>query len=766
MMKHRNQLVGVVSFVPIILIYSISDGQTAQNREAEQMKSNRVWKIPTNAPLLTKWARDVSPLNVHPEYPRPQMVRDEWMNLNGLWEFAESRSGEDPPVGRALDGQILVPFPTESALSGVMKNMERIWYRRTFTLPKEWAKRRVILHFGAVDWEAAVYLNGKHIGKHRGGYDAFCFDITDALKKNGPQELLVGVYDPSDDGEQPRGKQVCNPEGIWYTPSSGIWQTVWLEPVAIDHITGLVIRPDLDEKCLRLTVNVSGDSANEEIRAVATDAGREVGAATGKAGAEIRIPLSDFKLWSPSNPFLYDLKFELIRSGRSVDEVKSYLGMRKIEIAKDEQGVNRILLNGKFVMLVGPLDQGFWPDGLYTAPSDEALRFDIEMTKRLGFNMTRKHVKVEPERWYYWADKLGLLIWQDMPSGNSQTPESKKQFEMELAQMVETHRNHPSIIMWVIFNEGWGQYDTERLTEWVKQIDPTRLVNNASGWTDKNVGDVKDIHSYPAPKAPPAESDRAIVLGEFGGLGLAVDGHTWKKEHWGYQGMVNAEHLTSRYETFMRTVYQLKGNPGLCAAIYTQITDVEVECNGLLTYDRAVVKPDMERIAAVNQGDFSKVPPPPILKMIVPTSEQQGQQWQYTLQKPEDSWCKPEFDASQWKPGFGGFGTEGTPGAIVRTEWKTPDIWLRCDVTLPDEKFMSLQFRLHHDEDAEIYINGVLAGTFTGYSTEYEEYPLTAERRSALKPGRNTIAVHCRQTGGSQYIDVGIVDVVPAKTAK
>ncbi|MCX6133764.1 MAG: hypothetical protein NTU47_08130 [Ignavibacteriales bacterium] len=721
------------------------------------------WKIAAGAPLLTRWAKDVAPANPLPEYPRPQMVRENWLNLNGLWEFAVGKVGEDAPIDRELKEKILVPYPIESALSGVMKHADRVWYRRTVTLPKKWGGRNVVLHFGAVDWEATVFVNGIMVGKHQGGYDPFSFDITSALKKEGTQDIIVGVFDPSDQGDQPRGKQVLKPGGIWYTPATGIWQTVWLEPVSADHIADLLIVPDVDEKKVRVTVRSTGDAAAQKVRLLVLNEGKQAVETEGNVGEEILLPIKSPKLWSPSHPFLYDLKVELIQHGHTVDAVKSYFGMRKIEIAPDSHGVNRIMLNGEFVMQVGPLDQGFWPDGIYTAPTDKALRYDIEMTKKLGFNMARKHVKVEPDRWYYWADKLGLIVWQDMPSGNNKTDESKKQFELELEKLIQTHCNHPSIVMWVVFNEGWGQYDTERLSAWVKQLDPSRLVNNASGWTDKNAGDVLDIHNYPTPQSPKPDPKRAIVLGEFGGLGLAVDGHTWKKEHWGYQGMANAEQLTSRYERFMKQVYAFKDSPGLSAAIYTQTTDVEVECNGLMTYDRAIVKPDLQRVAAVNKGDFSRIPPPPIVKVLVPTSEQEGRAWKYTMDKPAESWSKSDFDDNGWKSGVGGFGTKETPGAIVRTEWKTPDIWLRTEISMPAAKATSLHFRIHHDEDAEIFINGVPAGSAGGFSMEYEEMPIAPAGIKALKSGKNTIAVHCRQTKGGQYIDLGIVDFLPAK---
>jgi len=724
--------------------------------------SSAAWK-PAEGPLMTRWAKDVSPDKVHPEYPRPQMVRKDWQNLNGLWDYAIV--AKDAPQPEKYDGHILVPFPVESALSGVMKEVgpeKCVWYHRTFVTPNLDGGKRLLLHFGAVDWEAAVYLNGEKIGEHRGGYDAFSFDITDALKDGGAQELIVGVFDPTDKGSQPRGKQVLNPGGIMYTAVTGIWQTVWLEPVGAAHVGRMVLTPDVAGKCLRLKVEASGDGDALTVEAVATDGGKEVGKVSGKANAELCLAVPDAKLWSPDTPYLYDLKVQLCANGKVLDSVASYFGMRKIEIGKDDKGVTRMLLNGSFLMQVGPLDQGWWPDGLYIAPTDEAFEYDVAITRKLGMNMARKHVKVEPDRWYYWCDKLGLMVWQDMPSGNNATPESKKQFEVELQRLVEGRRNHPSIIMWVVFNEGWGQYDTERLTAWVKEMDPSRLVDCASGWTDKNCGDVHDIHSYPNPKCPPTEEKRAAVLGEFGGLGLGIEGHTWKKEHWGYKGMADRDELTASYERLLQAAYKLKDTAGLSAAVYTQTTDVEVECNGLLTYDRAIVKPDLERVAAVNRGDFSRMPPPPSVKQVVPTSEEKAAEWRYTFDKPADDWTKTGFDDAAWKKGPGGFGTRETPGAVVGTEWNTPDIWLRREITMPDGPFRKLSLRVHHDEDAEIYINGVLAGKFPGFTSEYVEAPLTPEGAAALKPGKNTIAVHCRQTGGGQFIDIGLVDVVPA----
>ncbi len=718
---------------------------------------------PAKGPLMTRWAKDVSPENAHPEYPRPQMVREAWQNLNGLWQYAIAAEGEAPPVGKDLTDEILVPFPIQSALSGVMKPADRLWYRRTFTVPEAWKGGRVLLHFGAVDWEATVYVNGKKAGDHRGGYDAFTLDITDALKGSGRQELIVGVFDPTNSGNQPRGKQVAKPRGIWYTAVTGIWQTVWLEPVPETHIDRLVITPDVDKKCLRLTVETAGEAPDLAVEAVATDGGTQVGKASGKAGAELSLPVKAPKLWSPDSPHLYDLTVELKHKGKTVDAVSGYFGMRKIEIGKDDKGVTRMLLNGKFVFQMGPLDQGWWPDGLYIAPTDEAFKYDVEITRKLGFNMTRKHVKIEPDRWYYWCDKLGLLVWQDMPNGNNKTPESKKQFEKELRALVEGHRNHPSIIMWVVFNEGWGQHDTERYAKLVKELDPGRLVSGVSGWADKKCGDILDVHSYPNPKGARPEPTRAAVQGEFGGLGLGVPGHTWKKQHWGYRGMADREALTAGYERVLRTIYEMKDSMGLSGAIYTQITDVEVECNGLLTYDRAVVKPDLERVAAVNRGDFSKVPPPPIVKTVVPTSEKKAQPWRYTFTEPGAGWFKPGFDDSGWKTGPGGFGTKTTPGAVVGTVWNTADIWLRREVTIPEGDYTRLGLRIHHDEDAQVYINGVKAADLKQYVAEYQVRPLNEKGRAALRPGKVVLAVHCRQTKGGQFIDLGLVDVIPSK---
>ncbi len=723
---------------------------------------------PAKGSLMTRWAKDVKADKPHPEYPRPQMQREKWMNLNGLWQLSFAGKDEAVPTGKDLPERILVPFPVESALSGMMKHADRLWYRRFFTVPKEWAGQRVLLHFGAVDWEAKVWVNDKELGSHRGGYDAFHFDITDALKKDGEQEVIVGVWDPTDAGKQPRGKQVRKPGGIFYTPTTGIWQTVWLEPVPRTSIEGLHIIPDIDAKQVTIHTTLRGDKIKHRLQAVARDGGKVIAKQAGTSGSTLVLTLPEPKLWSPDQPFLYDLAIDLYgentQPNQKIDSVKSYFGMRKISVGPDKEGVTRLLLNNQFVFQVGPLDQGFWPDGLYTSPTDEALKYDIEITKKLGFNMTRKHVKVEPERWYYWCDKLGLLVWQDMPSGDKsirpsdpdleRSPESAKQYERELQRMIDGLRNHPSIVTWVVFNEGWGQFDTVRITEWTKKYNPSRLVDCASGWADRPVGDMHDIHVYPGPGSPQPEPKRAAVLGEFGGLGLGVDGHTWEKKTWGYRPAKGKDDLTRKYERLLQGAYKLKDKPGLNAAVYTQITDVETEANGLLTYDRAVIKVDLERVAAANRGDFARVPRQVV---VVPTSKERGLSWRYTFDKPAEGWFKTDFKDTNWKEGVGGFGTHKTPGAVVRTVWDTPDIWLRRTFELPANAPKELHLLLHHDEDAEIYVNGILAAKVGGFVSDYEEVEIRPEALAALKPGQNTLAIHCKQTGGGQYIDAGLI---------
>ena len=561
---------------------------------------------------MTRWADNVSPEAVKERpYPRPQMKRAHWQTLNGLWDYAiTGRSQEQQPS--MYDGQILVPFPVESALSGVMERVGEdhlLWYRHTFEVPSEWnSEGRMLLHFGAVDWDAIIYLNGERVGRHRGGFDPFTIDITEALKPSGEQELAVRVYDPTDAGNQPRGKQVKEPGGIYYTPVTGIWQTVWLEPVPQVSIRDMKLVPDLEEEVLRVTAERGEEaSGSYQVEAVAhrrdgTVAGRVRGPLGGRG---VAIEMDDPRPWHPDDPYLYDLDVRLLDAdGAVVDEVDSYFGMRDIGVEEGPDGKPRIMLNGEFVFQVGPLDQGYWPDGLYTAPTDEALAYDLKATKRLGFNTTRKHVKVEPARWYYLADSLGLMVWQDMPNADNRTAASKRQFERELSQLVNDFYNHPSIIAWVVFNEGWGQFDAVRLANKVEAQDSSRLTVDVSGWQTQGAGDIIDVHRYQGPVAVPPQGERASIVGEFGGLGLPIEDHLWQEgSNWGYEGTFETRGgLLNAYERRMKRLWHSKETAGMSGGIYTQLTDVEVEVNGLLTYDRDVTKASQERIAAVNQG--------------------------------------------------------------------------------------------------------------------------------------------------------------------
>ncbi|MGV9886828.1 PA14 domain-containing protein [Streptomyces sp. NPDC003395] len=554
--------------------------------------------------LRTPWADRVDPDRPLPEYPRPQLTRDAWLNLNGRWQFAAARAGERPPTGRDLPERITVPYPVESQLSGLERHEDRMWYRRTFTVPAGWhigSGKRLRLNFGAVDWQAEVYVNGTKVTEHRGGYDRFSADVTDALKPGRTQELIVGVYDPTDaaGGENPPlGKQRLDPSGIWYTPTSGIWQTVWLEPVAPDHVDALKLTPDLTRDTL--TVEPQGVRAGVPVTATAYAQGRPVATARGRTGAPLTLTIRDPHLWSPDDPFLYDLKVTV-----GQDRVGSYFGMRSVGVQKID-GVPRTMLNGSPVYLMATLDQGFWPDGLYTAPTDEALAYDLKVHKRLGFNSVRKHIKVEPDRWFYWADRLGLLVWQDMPAttaGVNPGEAARAEYEREMRQIIDEHVSSPSVIMWVTFNEGWGQYDEARIADQAKAWDPTRLVNGMSGLNlgrDGGTGDVMDEHGYPSPALPPhPDGERALLSGEYGGLGLAVPGHAWPVQ----QSYVDVDPATytDDYLAKLAEVRALacRGGNG---AVYTQITDVEGELNGLLTYDRRVLKPDADRLRAAHRA--------------------------------------------------------------------------------------------------------------------------------------------------------------------
>lgn len=564
---------------------------------------------------MSAWAGNVDAVHPLPEYPRPQLVREGWQNLNGLWDYAIV-PGRLEVMPEQYEGKLLVPYPVESALSGVGKTVGKdssLWYRQVVSVDKAIRKQRVLLHFGAVDWQCEVYVNGQQAGSHEGGYDPFTIDITPYLKKGAQQEIVVGVWDPTDEGPQPNGKQVVRPRGIWYTPVTGIWQTVWLEGVPETHIAATKHTPDIDTGTLTVQTTVDGVRDGDQVRVSAWKDGTQITEETVAAGGDATLKIANAALWSPASPTLYDLKVAVLRNGKVVDEVDSYFAMRKISMAKDANGIQRMMLNNEFVFQYGPLDQGWWPDGLYTAPTDEALRFDVEKTKDMGFNMIRKHIKVEPARWYYHCDQLGLLVWQDMPSGDlggnhwdmrpgltagrqhdkDRSAASEAIYRKEWKAIMDALHNFPSIVVWVPFNEAWGQFKTEEITEWTMAYDPSRLVNSASGGNFFPTGHILDIHNYPDAVMPRPElfgDKQILVLGEFGGLGLPMEGHTWQdKDNWGYQSFKNVDELKARYQGLVNDLARLIPL-GLSAAVYTQTTDVEIETNGLMTYDRAVVK--------------------------------------------------------------------------------------------------------------------------------------------------------------------------------
>ena len=597
-------------FLIIALMILFTGVITAQKAE---------WKIAGDK-IVTQWAGKVDPISPLPEYPRPLMVRNEWKSLNGLWDYSITTFSASKPT--SYQGKILVPFAVESALSGVRKNVGKdsiLWYRTSFAIPSTMKEKNILLHFGAVDWKTDVYLDGTKIGDHQGGYDPFTFDITPYIKKGNQHSIELSVWDPCDNGPQPRGKQVSRPNSIWYTSVTGIWQTVWLEAVPETYISSTRQTPDIDKQIIKVSADIAKPQAGDIVKISAWDGNALISEKETSGSVNIELPVNNPKLWSPENPFLYDLKVSVIRKGKVIDEIKSYFAMRKISVKPDDKGVLRMLLNNSVLFQYGPLDQGWWPDGLYTAPTDEALVFDIIKTKEMGFNMIRKHVKVEPARWYYHCDKNGILIWQDMPSGDlgggrwndrpgmeggsdkTRTEASEKIYRTEWNAIIDNLYNSPCIVVWVPFNESWGQFKSAEITAWTMQKDPSRLVNSASGGNFHEVGQILDLHNYPGPVMAKPEifgSKQALVLGEYGGLGLALEGHTWlNKDNWGYRTFANADTLFGTFKSYQRQMvpFILRG---LSAAVYTQTTDVEVETNGLMTYDRKVIKMPADKLNA------------------------------------------------------------------------------------------------------------------------------------------------------------------------
>lgn len=743
--------------------------------------SAQEWQM-KQAPIMSPWSENIDPDNLFNEYPRPQKVRESWMNLNGVWDFTKKNTSDIGMYNAAevYDQKILVPFPIESAISGIMdndyNNLEKSYvYKRTFTLPSAMSGKNILLNFGGVEWRCVVFVNGQEVGDHEGGFDPFSFDITSALKASGEQEVVVQIYDPTEGG-QPRGKQVNNPDGIWYTPSSGIWQTVWLEPVSATRIEDFTIKPDVDNSLVKITIDAVNATADTRIDITVLDKGNQVASLRNvQVGTEVSLPIANAKHWSPDSPFLYDLKFEVKNGTTSVDEVKSYFGMRKIHLGK-LRGKPYMFLNNEPIFQYGPLDQGFWPDGLYTAPSYEALRFDLEKTKELGFNMTRKHIKVEPARWYFYCDSIGLMVWQDMVNPTNEHPADsklgdtewiKQNFYRETENVVNSLKNHPSIVVWVPYNENWGQFwqdatHTRNGVDLIRRLDDTRLINPASGWTNYELGDIIDRHNYTTPALHDNPfNHRASVCGETGGYSVVFEGHIWDANNPIYNTLKDSEELSQKLAELNSIALNLSLD-GISGVVYTQITDVEEELNGFYTYDRKVSKLNEEQKALFRAGAIKLQTK--ALDYILPTAlHSETNLWKYIpVDDAPEGWNTDiNMDDSDWLEGIAGFGAGDPPNTKIRTDWNTPIIFLRKKIFIDEmtaEELNALKLSIYHDEDFEVYINGVLAASGEKWISNYSTFDISAEAKAAIKPGEeNLFAIKCLQTGGGQYIDMGIV---------
>lgn len=744
---------------------------------------NAQWR-PVETRLMTEWGRSLKPDAVWTEYPRPQFQRDQWTNLNGLWSYAVSPKEAGKPATWA--GEILVPFCPESPLSGVgrlVEPTEALWYRRT--LPATKPGLRSILNFEAVDYETTVWVNGNEIGKHQGGHTPFAFDVTDSLNSDGVNELVIRIDDATE-GYQLHGKQKLKNEGIWYTRVTGIWQTVWMEQVPTMHLTDLDYACDIVAGTVTITPSIVNNMDGSKVRIRATLRGTNVGQAEG--AGPITLKLSDIQLWSPDSPNLYDLTAELLNASNNVvDQVKTYTALRTFGKSKNTNGHWQLLLNDKPIFHWGPLDQGWWPDGLLTPPSDAAMLSDIEFLKACGFNMIRKHIKVEPRRYYYHCDRLGMIMWQDQVSNgygkkrsegdsspawtrlgenpdDARWPESAhQQWVTEYKRMVDHLRDVPCIGVWVPFNEAWGQHATTEVGKMAIEYDRTRLVNIASGGNFWPSGDFVDEHHYPHPSFPfPLNTQNRFdnfvkVVGEFGGHGWPVDGHLWKTDakNWGYGGLPKSkEEWQGRYATSIAILAALRAE-GISAGVYTQTTDVEGEINGLLTYDR---QPKIDTQWLRQQSDILLSASTTLTnkRELLATAEAVPQIWRYTTSLPDGKWTTPGFDEKSWNEGEAGFGAGAklATDARVRTEWNAPEIWLRRSFKIEEKAQGKLYLRLHHAEDCEVYLNGVEVARINGRTTSYQNIEIAND--SSLRSGSNVIAVHCLKAGAGQFIDAGL----------
>lgn len=739
----------------------------------ESVRAQSTWTKQT-APVMTPWGEQLTADNVWQEYPRPSMKRQEWMNLNGVWKYFKRTSinYDYERNASSFSKAILVPFPVESALSGIMdksyssNRRATHMYRRTFTLPDAFSDKNVLLHFGAVDWRCYIYVNGQLAGTHDGGSVPFALDITSFLKESGTQELQVAVWDPTDGG-QPNGKQSVSPSGIWYTPNSGIWQTVWLEPVSPTHIESYEPIPDIDNSTVSIKVKTSEPCS---VTLTVKDGGNTIVEQTGASDQTFTLAIPSAKLWSPDEPNLYDLEITAKEQGQEVDKVTGYFGMRKFSRAMID-GHPAVLLNNKPLYMYGPLDQGWWPDGLLTPPSYEAMVYDLQVMKDFGMNMVRKHIKLENDLWFEWCDRHGLVVWQDMPSGCGSGAIGNIEYAMqnfyrENEELIEATRHHPCIGAWVVWNEGWGQHAERGMAHTMRAVnsvmnanhDPGRFVHAVTGWVDVEMGDFLDVHSYPSPGAATnAVNERVASCGEFGGINLFIENHMWAGSDVNYTTVEDAETYANLYDRYTDRLGELQQEKGLWMSVYTQITDVEQECNGILTYDRKVMKVSpaqqqmmRDKILRTINYRYKDV------TTVVPAGDENSSiQWKYTTTEPAADWFTTDFAATGWKTGSAGFGGGG------RTPWSSSDIWIRRTFKINSfdmSRLPDLRLWLFHDEDAEIYINGLLAAKMTGYNTKYEAWPLLPEAQQSLKfdGTDNVIAIHCKQTTGGQFIDCGL----------
>lgn len=707
--------------------------------------------------LKTRFAVEVDATNAHRDYPRPHLTRHAWATLNGLWDFAIAMPGSVVPK---FDGaQILVPFPLESQLSGVesgtLSDSEFLWYRRTFELPEAWRGQRVLLHFGAVDWETSVRVNGTEVVAHRGGYDAFSADITDQLSAQPQQEVVVQVFDPTDSGTQPHGKQALVPDtGNSLSAVSGIWQSVWLEPVPDVRIQDVELAGDPTTGVVTVSPELSAAATGTTLRAIIVENGTEVARAESADGAALQVTVPFPKAWSPEAPYLYDVTLELEQAGVIVDSADSYLGMRRIALGADN-AEKKLFLNDVPWLGMGVLSQGYWPEGLYTPPSDAALKADLTLIKNLGFNAVRAHEKLESERFYYWADQIGLLVWQDLPTGDNSSDTAREEFSAELSAMVTERRAHPSLGVWTVFagDRGRAGADIAKLVDRVKELTTSQLVIGASGIGDEGSGDLRDRPDRFAVTAPVPDA-RGVVLGQYGSLNRAITGHTWG----GSAGSAQTANDTARYVNLARRARGLATLPGLSGAFFRQFTDVENELDGLVTYDRQVTKVTAKTISDANTGAVSAIVP------VIQANEFEGfTQYvkdatvvSYITTPPGAQWPNLTFDDASWPKGPGGIGNTADAGARIRTVSNANELWTRTTFTLDEVPSGRLFLRMMYDEDTQVFVNGVRAGDAYRWVTQYGDYLASDGASKALVKGENVIATHTSNLDGGRYVDVGL----------